>query len=167
MNTIKDYIFYKISDGNNTYVGSTCDFVRRKGEHKHFCNNEKSKEYNTRKYQIIRENGGWNCFEMKPIGQATCSKIEALIKEQEFINSYRCNMNSNSSYTGYNNQAEYDKVYRLENKEKLTLYIKEYQLANKQKITEYKKVNKLKISEYDRKRHLFNSEVKRLRNILI
>ena len=46
------------------YIGSTTDFIRRKNAHKNCCNNEKQKAHNDKKYQYIRNNGGWDCFNM-------------------------------------------------------------------------------------------------------
>ena len=40
-------------DNANIYIGSTTDFIRRKNAHKTVCCNEKSKEYNDKKYQYI------------------------------------------------------------------------------------------------------------------
>ena len=51
-------------DNVNIYIGSTTDFIRRKNSHKSNCCNEKSKEYNEKKYQYIRGNGGWECLNM-------------------------------------------------------------------------------------------------------
>ena len=63
------YKLVKNDDFNNEniYVGSTTDFTRRKNEHKNTCNNEKSKDYNDKKYQYIRENGGWSEWNMVEI----------------------------------------------------------------------------------------------------
>ena len=49
------------------YIGSTTDFTRRKNSHKNNCNNEKRKDYNAKKYQYIRVNGGWNEWNMVEI----------------------------------------------------------------------------------------------------
>ena len=56
-------IIYKLccKDVNITdeYVGGTTNFYGRKGNHKGKCNNS-----NTRVYKFIRENGGWDNWEM-------------------------------------------------------------------------------------------------------
>ena len=51
-------------DNVNVYVGSTTDFIKRKNQHKNSCINEKQKGYNEKKYQYIRDNGGWNEWNM-------------------------------------------------------------------------------------------------------
>ena len=57
-------LIYKIvcNDYNitNTYVGSTCDLIKRRYQHKYSCNNENSKKYNKYTYQFIRSNSGWD-----------------------------------------------------------------------------------------------------------
>ncbi len=54
---------------NNTeikeiYIGSTTNFRRRKFTHKYSCNNPNDRNYNLNVYKIIRENGGWDAFDM-------------------------------------------------------------------------------------------------------
>ena len=46
------------------YIGSTTNFRRRKFTHKSSCHNSKSQNYNQNVYQFIRENGGFNAFDM-------------------------------------------------------------------------------------------------------
>jgi hypothetical protein len=46
------------------YVGHTTDMRRRKWQHKTNCNNEKNKVYNLNVYQFIRNNGGWDNWDM-------------------------------------------------------------------------------------------------------
>ena len=57
----------------NVYVGSTTDFTRRKTEHKNTCNNENRKGYTDKKYQFIRENGGWSEWNMVEIEKHNCN----------------------------------------------------------------------------------------------
>jgi hypothetical protein len=67
----KSGIIYKLVSNDieitECYVGSTCDFVKRKCCHKSNCNNEKSKAYNHNVYQFIREHGGWDNWVMVQI----------------------------------------------------------------------------------------------------
>ena len=58
---------YKIEHIDNdilVYVGHTTNFTNRKYQHKSNCINETSKEYNHKVYHLIRENGGWEAFNM-------------------------------------------------------------------------------------------------------
>ena len=60
--------FYKIvcKDTNvkSLYVGHTTDFTKRKSQHKHLCCAENDKRYNVHVYEFIRENGGWDNWDM-------------------------------------------------------------------------------------------------------
>ena len=60
-------------DNANIYIGSTTDFVKRKNQHKSICNNENYKEYNHKKYQYIRENGGWEEWNMIESEKHNCN----------------------------------------------------------------------------------------------
>ena len=70
-------------DNANIYIGSTTDFVTRKNSHKSTCIYEKQTNYNNKKYQYIRENGGWNCFNMIEVEKYPCNdKREAEAREE-------------------------------------------------------------------------------------
>ena len=57
----KKCVIYTIRTGEGLYVGSTCNYNNRKYNHKSTMNNEKSKGYNYKLYQTIRENdGAWD-----------------------------------------------------------------------------------------------------------
>lgn len=53
--------------GNNFYIGSTISERHRRCTHKAVCNNPNIHGYNYPLYQFIRENGGWNSWELEPI----------------------------------------------------------------------------------------------------
>jgi hypothetical protein len=55
------------------YVGHTTDMRKRKWGHKSNCNNEKIKNYNLNVYQFIRNNGGWDNWEMIEIEKYPCN----------------------------------------------------------------------------------------------
>jgi seryl-tRNA synthetase len=80
-------VIYKIEHIDSPellYVGSTTDFIRRKSQHKHHCNNNISKEFNKKLYQMIRQNGGFNDFKIMIIKEFPCnSKTELLIEEEK------------------------------------------------------------------------------------
>ena len=60
--------FYKIVckdlDIKDCYVGHTTDFTTRKYDHKQRCSNPNNGGYNLPVYRFMRENGGWENFEM-------------------------------------------------------------------------------------------------------
>ena len=100
------------------YIGSTNDFNIRKSQHKHNCYNHECKEHNYQVYKYIRDNGGWENWEMTEIyfGSEYLEKEKEILKEHfdECINSYE---------TG-RSKAEYHAEWYQENKERLTEKIK-------------------------------------------
>ena len=176
---INDYFFYKIVCIDTAidlcYVGSTVNWKKRKQHHKDACNSEKGKEYNQKKYQIIRANGSWENWKMVQIGyreQLTVRQAETV--EEEYRKELKASMNSqkcfitpeerkeqqkemNKQYREANKYLIYEnnKQYKEQNKEKFKeynkKYSKEYRKANEEKIKErdkqYKEANKSKIEE--------------------
>ena len=169
-------------DNENVYIGSTSDFTRRKYGHKTSCNNPKSREHNLKKYQYIRENGGWDEWIMIVIENYPCNdKLELFKREDEImcemkskLNDKRANRNKKKYYednkehiaeyhkewceVNKEQRAEKAKEYQEVNKEKLTEYHKEYREANKEKIKEWREDNKEHISKYNKKYRELNKE---------
>ena len=89
-------IFYKICCKDVTvtdsYIGHTTNFVQRKHAHKN-CS-ERITE-NCKLYKCIRENGGWNNWDMTIINFHDCKDIyEAKKKEQEYFKEFKATLNS-------------------------------------------------------------------------
>ena len=135
-------------DNENVYIGSTYDFIRRKHSHKNSCNNPNHKDYNMKVYQYIRNNGGWNEFNMIVIENYPCNCKEELVKkEDEIICKINCKLNSNRAkrskkerYEDNRNKIkEQSKQYYQNNKEKRLKQKKEYYENNKNKVLEQKK----------------------------
>ncbi len=79
-NTIIYKIYCKNDAIADTYVGHTTNFIKRKYQHKIFCNSSK----NLKIYDIIRQNGGWENWNMVEIAKYNCKdSTEARIREQE------------------------------------------------------------------------------------
>ena len=131
-------IIYKLlqkedNDNANIYIGSTTDFVRRKSDHKNSCNNEKRQDYNDKKYQYIRENGGWNEWNMIEIQKYPCNDgNEARAREEYWRSHFNAQLNMVKSYQTYEERLEHKKRYNDINKEKR----KEHYKQNKDKINE-------------------------------
>lgn len=114
------------------YVGSTKNEKVRKNGHKVRCNGggDKSNYY---VYQFIRENGGWENWNM--------------IRLEEFKFDERAQLNARERYwletlgATLNKQIPIrtQKEWREDNKEVLSEYSKEYNQNNREKIIEYKK----------------------------
>lgn len=134
-------IIYKIccKDINvkEVYVGSTTNFDKRKCSHKNRCNNSNDKSYNLNVYKFIRDNGGWDNFDMVMIEEYKCNdKLELHARERYYLEQLGATLNM---CIPSRTKKEYDE----KNKEKIKEYQKEYQKTDKHK--EYKK-------EYDEKR---------------
>ena len=132
-----DYFFYKIvcltEDLDLCYVGSTCNWRGRKNSHKSCCNNPNSKKYNTKKYQMVRDNGGWDNFKMIQIGfreQLTLRQAEAI--EEEYRVELRANMNTNKCSSGFETKQEYNANYRQVNKQQKSEYNAKYKQENRE-----------------------------------
>ena len=132
----------------NIYVGSTTDFVKRKCCHKTSCNNEKSKEYNEKKYKYIRNNGGWDCFNMIEIEKYNCNDGNEARAREEY---WRCHFNSQlnmvRAYMTDEKKKEYNKEHYEQNKDKKLENNKVYYESHKDKYREYYENNKQKKKE--------------------
>tara|TARA_R100000951_G_C2559174_1_gene155033 strand:- start:43 stop:654 length:612 start_codon:yes stop_codon:yes gene_type:complete len=81
-------------DNENIYIGSTTDFRNRKHRHKYNCNSVKHKESEVKKYQYIRDNGGWDNWVMVEIEKYPCNdKREAETRERYWIEHYKSTLN--------------------------------------------------------------------------
>ena len=133
-------------DNINIYIGSTTDFIRRKNNHKNSCNSEKTKGHNDKKYQYIRGNGGWDCFNMIEVEKFPCNDGNEARAREEY---WRCHFNSQlnmiRSYRTDEQRKELDKERKREYREhdKYREYQKVYQKksyeANKEYRLEYQK----------------------------
>ena len=142
-------------DNANIYIGSTTDFVKRKNAHKNCCNTENSRGYNDKRYQYIRENGGWNCFNMIEVEKYPCNDgNEARAREEYWRCLFNAQLNVNRAYRTEEEKKEQDKKRYEQNRDKLLKQYKKYNEKNKDKILEQKKgyyeQNKDKIIEYEK-----------------
>jgi predicted HicB family RNase H-like nuclease len=155
-NTIIYKIVCKDINITDTYVGHTTNFDKRKNNHKTACNNENLRYYNINVYQFIRENGGWNNWEMIEIELYSCeNKRQAETRERYWLEQLGATLNS---YVPTRTREE----YRQENREQLNEYQKEYYEANREIIIEkqkkYQKENKEIISEKNKEYRETNRE---------
>jgi len=79
-------IIYKLVCKNikitELYVGYTTHFTQRKSKHKHSCNNPKNEKYNFKVYTFIRENGGWDNWDMIMIEEFPCRNVLEATKQE-------------------------------------------------------------------------------------
>lgn len=114
-------VIYKITCKNteitDTYVGSTCNFRKRKSAHKYRCNNKKSKRHNLLVYKTIRANGGWDNWDMSIIEARPCdSKTELLNRERHWIEELKATLNCDIPRLTRKEYQEYQKEYRKKNR---------------------------------------------------
>jgi len=139
------------------YIGSTTNFVKRKNKHKSDCNNEKHKSYNTKKYQMIRENGGWDMFTMVLVKKYPCNdNLEARQEEERMRRELNANMNTNLCFRTEEDIKECRKLcmknYRETHKEQIKEKSKQYCETRKEKQKQYyeshKEEKKAKVKQY-------------------
>jgi len=114
-------IIYKLCCRNteikDIYVGHTCNFNRRKHEHKKCCNNLNRRDYTIKVYKFIRDNGNWDNWDMVMIEQYPCqNKLEAEKRERHWIETLNSTLNQ---VIPSRTKKEYKKKYHEENIEKI------------------------------------------------
>jgi hypothetical protein len=145
----KDYIMYKIcpknKDLNFCYIGHTVNFNERQRHHiRNTYNTNDAKHYHLKHYEFIRNNGGWDEWEMVEIEQFRGkTKMEARIREQELIEQHNAILNSCKAYISEEQRKELKKQitdkFRKENKDKIKEQTKKYKEEHKEKIAEQMK----------------------------
>ncbi len=138
--TIYKMVHKEDYDNANIYIGSTTDFIRRKNKHKSSCNCVTNIGYTDKKYQYIRGNGGWECFNMIEVEKFPCNDgNEAKAREEYWRCHFNSQLNTKRAYTTDVERSERDKLYRGDNKDKISEQKKQYYETNKQKQLEYQK----------------------------
>jgi len=165
------------------YIGSTLNQYRRKHEHKGTCNNPNNRRYNLYVYQFIRENGGFENWDLVILEEyPTENKNELTWKEREYIellqpalncvkrpvvtaeeNLEKCRERARK-YREENLEKyrERGRKWYEENTEKFSGYAKKYYENNKEQLCEYyrryRENNKEKICEKKRRYREENPE---------
>ena len=122
------------------YVGSTTHFGNRKRQHKSRCYNANGKPYNYKIYSTIRDNGGWDAFNMVIVKEFPCNnRQEARTEEDRIMREMRSSLNMLRAYTTPEEKKEQKKEYAEINKDKIKERKKEYNEFNKDKIKAYRK----------------------------
>ena len=138
------------------YVGSTTNFSQRKGAHKHYWNKE-GKNFTSPIYCHIRDNGGFECFEVIPIKSLKLrNKTELLIAEQEEMDKHRTLANRNKAHMTIEEHKEYQKQYtkqyheehKAERNQNAKLYYQEHKAEHKKYEKKYREEHKAEIKQY-------------------
>ena len=152
--------FYKIVckniEINDAYIGHTTDFITRKNNHKRTCYKETDRHYNIPLYQFIRENGGFDNFEMILIKTLNCeNSLEARQKEREFIEELKPTLNKVIPYISVEEAKERAKQWQIENREHLKEYRTNYYEENQDRLQKqhqkYREEHKEEKKEYLKK----------------
>lgn len=115
------------------YVGSTTNKTKRKQKHKFNCNNETCREYNYYVYQFIRENGGWENWQIIVIENYPCqNRTELETRERYWLDELKATLNKQ---VPTRTQQEWYGV----NRDRIKIYKKEWREANRDKISEKQK----------------------------
>jgi hypothetical protein len=146
-------IIYKIVCKDITikevYVGRTTNFIKRKAVHKSNCSCITSKGYNLYVYEIIRQNGGWNNWDMIEIVKFPCNDTHDASKQERYYMEFlQATLNkfipsrTDKEYRDDNKDKlkEQKKIYFQDNFNKLKAYDKEYRANNIDKVKERAKV---------------------------
>jgi hypothetical protein len=147
-------VFYKIVCKDITitelYVGSTTNFKSRKNGHKTSCYREEGKDYNYKVYTFIRDNGGWDNWDMIMIHRQSCvDELEANKIERGFMETLGSTLNSNvpgrslKEYMDLNKEKRIARlaIYSKENAKKISDKKIEWYEANKERIKEKRALN--------------------------
>ena len=117
------------------YVGSTTNFTQRKNKHKSSCYNDNSHKYNYKLYQTIRDNGGWDAFNMVILKPFPCQNFnEARTEEDKVMREMMSSLNMKRAYQTSKERVEYLHKNYLENKDRRNELGKKWKLDNKDKI---------------------------------
>ncbi len=146
-------VIYKIqheSKDELLYVGSTTHFGNRKTQHKHNCYNTNNKIYNNKLYTTIRDNGGWDAFNMVIVKEFPCeNRRQAECEEDKVIRQMRSDLNMKRAFLSpeekRKNDNERHREYYMINKD---TKIKEYIELNKDKIAEKGKIYREQHKDY-------------------
>ena len=106
-------VIYKIQHktiDNLIYIGSTTNFAKRKWTHKSVCCNEKSNHYNEKKYVMIRQNGGWDMFNMVLVKKYPCNDhLESFAEEEKIRRELNASMNDRCCFRTQEEKKEYNR----------------------------------------------------------
>jgi hypothetical protein len=155
------YLYHiKSKDGVVHYVGSTSNLNSRKSSHRYRCNTEKCPQYHFHIYQYIRNNGGFDQFDIIPIRKIenVSNKTDLLIAEQTEMNKFSGLKNMVGSYLSEEERIENSKKYYESNREQLNQQIRQWQKNNFEKVKKsqrkYRETHREKLNEKQRQKRL-------------
>lgn len=150
-------------DITDFYIGSTTELTKRRYGHKQCCINPNQPAYNRPVYQYIRDNGGWDNWEVVKIENYDCNCSEDLCKrERELFEELKPTLNKNKPFISVVETKEFYKEYHKANKDKRSQQSKKRYEENKDKMKKYSKEyyeeNKDKKKKYSKEYRENNKE---------
>jgi hypothetical protein len=144
-------VIYKIAckDLNikDIYVGSTAQFENRINYHISVCNNPKSKAYNYYVYDFIRQNGGFENWQILLMEYYPCKdKHELQKREREIMEQTQARLNIRRAIITPEEIKQYTENYYKVNKEIYKVHNKKYYESHKE-VYKNKYYNKDKAKE--------------------
>jgi len=143
------YSIYKIEHRTNpdlVYVGSTKDFNQRKFSHKSRCISSEFKVY-----QMIREHGGWEQFDMVELKQIECTQLEARQEEDRVRIELNAQLNTFSAVVDIEirnkKMQKYHQSHREEILKRQQGYRQEHLEQLKQQNREYNRIHREQIKQ--------------------
>jgi hypothetical protein len=141
-------------ESDNCYIGSCEDMKNRRYGHTYNFTNENSGNYYNKLYCFMRENGGWDNFDMVEICKCDIDMLREM--EQYHKDFIKPSLNTYNAYVSEEdkriNKSNNRRVYYKQNKERINKQNKEDYYNNREKRLEqkqeYNKQNKDKIKEW-------------------
>lgn len=169
------YSMYKIMPKNKdlvlSYIGHTSNFNQRCSSHKkNTTNSNDLRHYNLKLYQTIRNNGGWDSWQMIEIEKYVCSTImEARMREQQLMNEHGSNLNTCKAYITEDERKkrkqEITNKYKEEHKELIKEQTKKYKEEHKHVIKEqmrqYRQEHKAEL--YEKKKEYLKANAEKFK----
>ena len=126
LNTIIYKIVCKDLSITDVYVGQTTNFRTRKSQHKRNCCNPDYEKHHLKVYQYIRENSGWENFDMIEIEKYPYKDANEVRKRERYWFE-ELNAKLNQIYPSRTKQEYQDST------KKMKRYYQEYNTKNKEK----------------------------------
>tara|TARA_R110002153_G_C13045254_1_gene470301 strand:+ start:91 stop:621 length:531 start_codon:yes stop_codon:yes gene_type:complete len=134
-------LIYKITVADDyIYVGSCCDFDKRKKDHKKRIYNENSEKYNLKLYTAIREiDSQFNIeTDMEILHYFPCENDTELRQEEERMRKHlNATLNMRRAYRTEEERRVDNKKWIEENKELHSINKKKWRAENSEKLKEY------------------------------
>jgi len=128
------YHFYKITAGNDTYIGKTKDINRRLKHHQFRASHPSYQDYPL--YKKIRENGGWSKVRTEVLVVEELTDVGSMDREKELIQDNNCSLNKKIPGRKRFNQTYYQRNIETLREKARNRYVKvktEYKHPKKSK----------------------------------